>query len=106
MSTPWLLFGIIGLGTFLLRGSMLWLFAYVDVPASLERALQFVPAAVLAALVAPALLVQDGAVALTLTNVHLLAGLVAAVVAWATENVLATLVAGMAAFWTLHALLG
>lgn len=106
MSTPWLLFVGIGLGTFLLRGSMLWLFASLDVPDGLERALQFVPAAVLAALVAPALLVHDGAVDWSVTNVHLLSGVVAVLVAWTTESVLATLVAGMAAFWTLHAIVG
>ena len=44
----------VDVGTFLIRFSFLFLFEYVAaVPEGVERALRFVPAAVLAALVAP-----------------------------------------------------
>lgn len=89
--------------TFGLRGSFVFLFGYLDeVPPRIERVLRFVPAAVLAALVAPTLALSGDAVALSLGNHQLLAGGLAAVVAWRTENVVATLVVGMGALWTLE----
>jgi len=89
---------VIGLVTFAIRFSFIGLFGLLDeVPAGLERALQYVPAAVLAALVLPSLVVvqADGGVAVD----KLVAGGVATAVAWRTENILATMAAGMAALW-------
>ena len=51
----WLLFIAIGLGTFLLRFLFIYLFGKIEMPDWLRRALRFVPAAALAALVFPAL---------------------------------------------------
>ncbi|UPV72832.1 AzlD domain-containing protein [Halorussus limi] len=100
--TLWLVILAAGVGTFLIRFSFIGLFGLLDdVPAVVERALRFVPAAVLAALVAPQLVVVDGSVALSSANPRLLAGALAALVAWRTEDVLATLVAGMASLWLL-----
>ncbi|UPV98867.1 AzlD domain-containing protein [Halorussus gelatinilyticus] len=100
--TLWLVILAAGVGTFLIRFSFIGLFGLLDdVPAVVERALRFVPAAVLAALVAPQLVVVDGSVALSPANPRLLAGALAALVAWRTEDVLATLVAGMAGLWLL-----
>lgn len=45
------------------------------------------------------------ALALSMTNVRLWAGLLAALVAWRTKNFLLTLAVGMAALWMLQALL-
>ncbi|USZ69264.1 AzlD domain-containing protein [Halorussus salilacus] len=91
-----------GVGTFAFRFSFIALFGRLDdVPEGVERALRFVPAAVLAALVAPDLVYADGAVAFTPANPRLLAGAVAAAVAWRTEDIAATLVAGMATLWML-----
>jgi len=85
-----------GLGTYALRASFLFLFEYLGtVPAHVETALGMVPAAVLSALVAPAVLAPDGAVAVA-GNGRLLAGTAAALVAWYTENILATIVVGLA----------
>ncbi len=83
-STAWLVIVTIGAGTLGLR---------------------FVPAAVLAALVVPALVYADGALALSFSNTRLVAGVLAAVVAWTTRSVLWTIGSGMAALWTLNALL-
>lgn len=95
----------IAVGTFVLRFSFLYLVERFEaVPPRLELALTFVPAAVIAALVAPALLVVDGSPALV-GNERLLAGAVAAVVAWRTENVLATAVVGVAVLALLQAFL-
>ena len=94
----WAVIALVGVGTFLIRFSFFVLFEYLEtVPVGLERALRFVPAAVLAALVAPAVVVVDGSPAVSLANGRLLAAGLAVVVAWRTESVLATIVAGMAA---------
>ena len=92
----WTVIVLVGAGTFLIRLSFFVLFEYLEtVPEGLERALRFVPAAVLAALVAPAVVVVNGSPAISLANGRLLAAGLAVVVAWRTESVLATIVAGM-----------
>lgn len=105
--TLWLVILAAGVGTFLIRFSFIGLFGLLDnVPEVVERALRFVPAAVLAALVAPQLVLADGSVALSPANPRLLAGVVAVLVAWRTENIAATLGAGMVALWLLTFALG
>lgn len=98
----WLLFLLTGLGTLLQRLSFIFLIGKVGMPEWLRRALRFVPAAALAALVFPALTHPAGTLDLSLGNVRLLAGLVGALVAWRTRNVLLTLAAGMLALWVLQ----
>ncbi|MFC4449016.1 AzlD domain-containing protein [Halorussus aquaticus] len=106
-ATLWLVILAAGVGTFLIRFSFIGLFGLLDdVPEGVERALRFVPAAVLSALVVPQLVVVDGSVALSAGNPRLLAGALAALVAWRTEDVLATLLAGMASLWLLTFVFG
>jgi len=100
----WLLFILIALGTFVLRFSFIYLFGKMDMPDWLRRALRFVPASVLAALVFPALTYPNGTLDLSLGNIRLLAGLGGALVAWKTKNVLWTIIVGMVLFWVLQAL--
>ena len=99
----WLFFIILAAGTFALRLSFIYLFGKVEMPGWLRRALRFVPASVLAALVLPALTYSDGALDLSLGNVRLLAGIGGALVAWKTRNVLWTIAVGMVLFWVLQA---
>ena len=108
MSTAsiWLLFLAIGLGTFTLRFLFIYLFGKIEMPDWLRRALRFVPAAALAALVFPALTHPTGHLDLSLQNFRLLAGLGGAIVAWRTRNVLFTILIGMALLWILEAALG
>lgn len=100
----WLLFITLALGTFALRFSFIYLFGKMDMPSWLRRALRFVPASVLAALVFPALTYPNGTLDFSLGNVHLLAGMGGALVAWKTKNVLWTIAIGMVLFWILQAL--
>ena len=100
----WLLFIALAAGTFALRFSFVYLFGKVDMPDWLRRALRFVPASVLAALVFPALTYPNGALDLSLGNLRLLAGLGGALVAWKTKNILWTIAVGMVLFWILQAL--
>jgi branched-subunit amino acid transport protein len=105
MSTTTLWFTILGAAavTFALRVSFIALLGRIEVPPFLERALRYVPAAVLAAIVIPLLFYQDGALNVSLGNERLLAGLAAALICWRTRSVLLTLLGGMATLWTLQA---
>jgi branched-subunit amino acid transport protein len=93
----WLTMILVGLGTYATRLSFILLFGRRDIPAVIRRALRYVPPAVLTAIIFPELLLPDGQLDLSSGNERLLAGLVAALVAWRSKNVLLTIVAGMAA---------
>jgi branched-subunit amino acid transport protein len=102
----WLAIALIGLGTFSLRFAFLPLAGRVALPARLTRALRFVPAAILSAIIVPALCVgPSGALHIGIDNPKLIAGIVAALIAWSTRNMLATILLGMVALWTLAAVL-
>jgi branched-subunit amino acid transport protein len=108
MTTTELSLGLLILGagliTYALRLSFIALFERLQVPAWLRRGLRFVPPAVLSAIIIPELLVRDGALDVSVGNARLLAGVLAALVAWRTRNVVLTVAAGMAALWLLQAL--
>lgn len=96
----------IGIGTYLLRLSFVGILGTRKMPDWAMVPLRFVAPAVLAALVAPAVLLRDGSVDLSpVTNPRALAALVALLIAWKTKNVAAVIVAGMAVVWLLQALL-
>jgi branched-subunit amino acid transport protein len=101
--STWLVWAVIVVGgalTFTLRASFVFLLDHVgEIPPRLERALGYVPAAVLAGLVAPALFVVDGQLLLDPWNEQVLAAVAATLVAWKTENIFATIGVGMAVFW-------
>lgn len=98
----WTVILVVGVLTFGIRFSFVALFGRVDtVPPRVEAALRYVPAAVLAALVVPSLLVIRPSLGATLVNAELLAGAAAVVAAWRTENIFVTIAVGMVA---LHAL--
>lgn len=103
LTTLWLTIVGVSIGTYLLRLSFIELWKWLTVPPILMRALDYVPAAVLAALVMPALMRSGGAVDLSVDNLRLYAGLLAALVAWYSRNMLLTLAVGMAALWLLQA---
>nr|WP_283102392.1 AzlD domain-containing protein [Haloplanus sp. XH21] len=97
---------VVGVLTFCIRYSFIYLSGRIDgMPPRLEHALRFVPAAVLAALVAPAVVQPGPTVTATLVDGRIAAGLVAGVVAWRTEDMFATIVAGMLTLWAVGALL-
>ncbi len=100
----WLTIAGVGLGSYLLRLSFIALWQKLRIPAVVNQALAYVPAAVLAALVLPALLRPEGVVDLSVDNLRLIAGLVAGAVAWYSRSVLLTLATGMGLLWLLQAL--
>ena len=100
----WLAVISMGVATYVFRISFIALLARVELPRVFHEALGLVPAAVLAALVFPAFFRAGGAINVSLANEHLLAGALAAVVAWRTRNVLLTIGVGMAALVALRAM--
>jgi branched-subunit amino acid transport protein len=69
----------------------------------LRRWLGYVPVAVFTALILPPLLLrEEGGRQILALGPALPAGLVGALVAWRSGNVLLTIAAGMAAFWALR----
>jgi branched-subunit amino acid transport protein len=105
MST-WLAIAGVSVVTFLLRACFIVFADPHRFPKRFRQALAFVPAAVLAAIVFPGLLLANGAFDLTLANPRWLAGAVAIAVGAATRNALATIGSGMAALWLLQWALG
>jgi branched-subunit amino acid transport protein len=105
MST-WLAILGVGAVTFLLRAAFIVFIDPQRFPARFRQALAFVPPAVLAAIVAPGLLVAQGTIDLTPGNPRWLAGLVAIAVAWRVRSVLAAIVSGMGTLWLLQWAMG
>jgi branched chain amino acid efflux pump len=93
----WLIICSMALLTFYQRASFLLLPERVQLPPLLVRALRYVPAAVLTAIWAPELLLQNGVPSVALGNERLLAGLVAIGVAWRWRVTFGTILAGLAA---------
>ena len=93
----WLIILAMALLTFYQRASFLLLPERVQLPPLLVRALRYVPAAVLTAIWAPELMLQNGVPSLSIGNERLLAGLVAIGVAWRWRVTFGTILAGLAA---------
>ncbi len=100
----WLTMIAIGMATFAIRFSFIFLFGKIEIPDTVRRALRFVPPAVLTAIIAPELLMPGEAFDLSLGNERLIAGLLAALVAWKTKNIILTILVGMLALYLLQAL--
>ncbi len=88
--------------TFLTRYTMMAALGR-EIPLRLQRWLHYVPPAVLAALVAPAIFVSGGRLALGLPALAFAAGILAA---WRTRNTFATILIGLAAYWLARLALG
>ena len=99
----WLAMIGMGLITYALRLGPILLMERIEIGGTARQALRFVPAAVLSAIIFPELLMPGGTLDISLGNERLLAGLLAAIVAWRTKNVLWTIAVGMAALWLLQA---
>lgn len=97
-------FLVAGLATYLIRLSFIAVEGRVRLPHWFRTALQFVPAAMLSALIAPDLLMHDGALYLSPYNTRLVAGIVAVVIAAFTRSVGWTIAGGMATLIALESL--
>ncbi|MGB3492645.1 MAG: AzlD domain-containing protein [Elainellaceae cyanobacterium] len=97
--TLWLTILGMGIISFTLRFSFIYLAGKIKLPAVMQQALKFVPVAVLPAIVVSAIVYTDGTLDLSITNARIPATLIAAGVAWRTRNILLTLSVGMIALW-------
>ncbi len=104
--TLWLTLLIGGLLTYAIRLSFIVVLGNMNVPDSIRRALRFVPAAVLSAIILPEMVRPGGQLNLSPANPRLLAGLIAGLVAWRTKNILLTIAVGMGALWLLQFIFG
>lgn len=82
--------------TYLPRLLPAWFLRGRELPGFLAAWLKYIPAAVLAALLLPSLLVEDGGLHLAWDNLYLWAALPALLVAWKTKSLFATVLTGMA----------
>jgi branched-subunit amino acid transport protein len=102
----WLIVLAVGAGTYAARLSFIGALWKRRLPATAQRALEYVAPAVFAALVAPAVLLPDGAIDVTpASNPRLAAAALAGLAAWRLNNVVAVIVVGMGSLWVLQALL-
>ena len=101
--TLWGVIIVVGALNYLSRLSFIAFFARRRMPPLLARALRYVPAAMLTALVLP-MIVTGTPSAATLASPRVVAALVAGGIGFATRNVLATTLGGMLVLWTLQAI--
>ncbi|HET7546646.1 MAG TPA: AzlD domain-containing protein [Usitatibacter sp.] len=98
----WIAIAGVSFSTFFLRASFMLFADPHRFPHWFRHALKFVPAAVLAAIVAPGLLMAGGTPDLSLANPRLVAGLIAMVATFYLRNTFAAVATGMAALWALQ----
>ena len=82
--------------TYLPRLLPAWFLRGRELPEFLSAWLKYIPAAVLAALLLPSMLVEGGRLHLAWDNLYLWAALPALLVAWKTKSLFATVLTGMA----------
>jgi branched-subunit amino acid transport protein len=95
-----LIFAGMALVTYFTRFSMIAMLGR-EIPPILRRWLRYVPPAVLAALVAPAVFAPQGRLEIGLP---VLAVSIGALAAWKTRNVFLTILTGLAAYWLVRLL--
>jgi branched-subunit amino acid transport protein len=84
------------------RSAFLVLGRRYTLPPRLLHALRYAPVCALMALIAPELALEHGALALSLANPKLLAGLAAAAIMLATRNMIVAMTVGMLGFTALR----
>jgi len=98
----WLVFFLAGLLTYAIRLSFILLVDHRSMPPVLTRSLRFIPPAVLTAIIFPEIFLKNGVLNLSIDNTRLLAGLLAALVAWRTRSAVLSILVGMLALWLLQ----
>ncbi|HEY5670061.1 MAG TPA: AzlD domain-containing protein [Anaerolineales bacterium] len=93
--TMWLVMLAAGLLTYLTRLSFIMLWGKINIPIWLLRSLRFVPPAVFTAIIFPELFLPQATLDISLGNARLIAGILAALVAWKTRNIVLTILVGM-----------
>ncbi len=100
----WTVIVVVGLLNYLSRLSFIAVFARRGMPPVLARALKYVPAAMLTALILPMIVAGSPVNHAMVVGPRVVAAIVAGAVAFFTRSSLWTLVTGMSALWLLQAL--
>jgi branched-subunit amino acid transport protein len=98
----WAVIFAVGALNYLSRVSFIAFFARRSMPPALARALKYVPAAMLTALILPMIVDPTATSGPELATPKVAAAVVAAVVAYFTRSSLITLAVGMATLWLLQ----
>ncbi|MEG6615837.1 AzlD domain-containing protein [Peptococcaceae bacterium 1198_IL3148] len=88
--------------TYFTRFGCLVLFRYTGIPAGLNRWLKHIPTAILTALIVPSLLLPKGYLDITIHNHYLIAGILAALIAYKSRSITATVGLGIMAMVSLN----
>ena len=99
----WIVIVSVGVLNYLSRLSFIAFFANRSMPPLMARALKFVPAAMLTALIVPMIVAAPSASAAVQLDARVPAAIVAAIVAYTVRGTIPTLVAGMATLWGVRA---
>ncbi len=97
MNEVWLLAGM-AIATMATRIPVLVALSRRTLPEGVERALRYVPPAVLSAIILPIVVLREGELNLVPNNAMLPASLIAILISWRSKNLLLTIVVGMVAF--------
>ena len=100
----WIIIGM-AIATFAIRYLMFGASSRLTLPPTLIEALRYVPPVVLTAIVVPEVLLDGGAVSVGLENARLAGALAAIAIGVYTQNLLLTIVLGMAVFFSWQSLL-
>lgn len=93
--------------TFAIRYGLIAFSGKINLSARVVRALEFVPPAVLTAIITPAVLLPDGeTLFISWENARLIGACAAVIVGFWRRHLLLTIVVGMAAFWGWQWLVG
>lgn len=101
----WLTILFLTVATIVTRSSFFLLGHAVKLPPKVQHALRYAPAAALAAIVAPDLVMANGVLQLTWANPKLLAGIGATAFFLTTRHLLGTIIVGMALYSLLRVML-
>ena len=105
--TIWLLILAVGAINFTTRLSFIALFARRDMPPLMAGALKHVPAAIVTAIVVPAVVFMPaGVLRIDPGNAKLIAALAAGAVAWRWRSAAATIATGMVVLWAVRYFVG
>jgi len=99
----WVVIVIVGALNYMSRLSFIAFFARRHVPPLLARALKYVPAAMLTALIVPMIVPAGPVTVAWITTPKVIAAVAAGIAAFATRNTLLTLGVGMTTLWVTQA---
>ena len=99
--SDWTLIIYCGLITFLTRFSMIALLKKEMFNDRIREVLSFVPSAIFPAIIFPAIFLDNSGLLQFENNPKILASIIAVLIGMLSKNIIATIVAGLAAYWFL-----